>query len=156
MRRLIPLNPDHYQELYGIAKEHDPSFRAESMDHYINIMEHQDGWVVVDGDQIIGCISFSDYKPNLDVIAHCFIHSGWHGGWCTKEILREYFGYAFNDLKVKRVSTFSIVGITDRAAMFIMSLGFKMEGVVRKIALYGGEYRDVAIFGMLREECAWI
>jgi RimJ/RimL family protein N-acetyltransferase len=156
MRTLTPLNPSHYPVLYEIAKAHDPSCRAESLDHYINIMEHQDGWVVANGDEIIGCISFSDYKPDLDVIAHCFMHSDWHGRWITEEILKTYFGYAFNELNVRRVSTFSIVGRTDKAAMFIMSLGFRMEGVVRKVALYGGEYHDVAIFGMLREECRWV
>lgn len=70
----------------------------------------------------------------------------------TKGALSIFFSYPFNQLNCVRVTT--IVSRRNKASRrFVEKLGFKLEGVVRKVI--DGK-TDAIIYGMLRSECRWI
>jgi RimJ/RimL family protein N-acetyltransferase len=72
-------------------------------------------------------------------------------GWLTRTHLREFFGYPFNQLGVRRVT--GIVHRKNKHARNINErLGFKLEGVCR----HGFKDGDAMIYGMLKQECRWI
>jgi hypothetical protein len=72
-------------------------------------------------------------------------------GWLTRPHLREFFGYPFNQLGVRRVT--GIVHRKNKHARNINErLGFKLEGVCR----HGFKDGDACVYGMTRADCRWI
>ena len=69
---------------------------------------------------------------------------------------KDVFDYPFEILGLRRVSSYSIEGVTDKAGRFLEGLGFKQEGVIRNRARKpDGSYADIKIYGLLREEARW-
>ena len=72
--------------------------------------------------------------------------------WMTKQFLRACFEYAFNGLKVRRVTGLVRKDQPD-VVKFDEHLGFRVEGVVRE---GDDDGCDLVLLGMLRKECRWI
>jgi RimJ/RimL family protein N-acetyltransferase len=74
----------------------------------------------------------------------------WGHGY-AKEARKLILAYAFNELGMNKVYTFNwvknekIIGLNKR-------LGFKLEGVLRADIFFKGEYRDMAVMSMLKDE----
>jgi len=154
---LSPIKYADYKTLHQIVLEVEP-YSTKDMDiiAFISIMEAREGWTVFDDDEIIGCISLSDFIPRLNCVLHTFIKPDYHGKWLNDELCTIVFGHIFNTLGCRRVSGFCIPGESDRAGKALEHIGFKQEGLHRKSALTDNGYRDLKIFGMLREECRWL
>jgi len=65
----------------------------------------------------------------------------------AQEIIRELFQL----LRLKRLEI-QVPERNERACKYAERLGFEMEGVLRKHAIYDGDYVDVAVYSILREE----
>lgn len=149
---LDTLRPEHYRGLYDVTKALEFS-GCSDFDQFVSRFENMTGFVVVaDDGKLAGCISFDSYVPSLDVMIHIFIGKEYRGQWRTGEIAKQVFDYLFDTLMLPRASCVSFPGLTDAAAKMIDSLGFKLEGIKRKGLLYEGQYYDVRMYGLLKEE----
>jgi RimJ/RimL family protein N-acetyltransferase len=153
--RLDILNRQHYGALYEIHKRAE-KFHAEFED-FIEIMESRQGFVVVaPNGELAGCISFSDYTPEADIIIFCFIDPKYRKRWASKGIYKTVFDYPFETLNVQRVTGYTVKTINDDAARFLLALGFKYEGTIRNLAkMPDGKFYDVELYGMLKSERRW-
>lgn len=154
---LDTLQAKHHKALYEIAMTTEPYDSNMTEVAFCSTMATREGFVVVDGEgQVVGCISFSDFTPGVDILIHCAVKAEKQGRWLTKKILNTTFGYAFNILGLPRVSGFCVPGFSDVAGDFLLRMGFKLEGVRRKTVKLPDGLHDVKLFGMLRDECRWI
>lgn len=153
--QLVPLHQNHYRELHAI------SLRAEKLPcefaEFSGCLEQRTGWTVMNGAKVIGCITFSDYVQDHDIVIHCFIDPSAWGRWALRrEFGRQVFDYCFEEMNCQRVTGYSITGVSDKAATFLEALGFKEEGVLRqKAKLKGGGVHDLKIYGLLKHERRW-
>jgi RimJ/RimL family protein N-acetyltransferase len=69
----------------------------------------------------------------------------------AKEAGVEVLTHLFNEVKVNRVSGYIPV-YNALAKRFATLLGFKFEGELRRSILYKGEYHNISIYGLLKEE----
>ena len=154
---LDALHPKHHGALYKIAVEAEPYGSDITEAQFRAVMGTREGYVVVGRDgKLVGCISFSDFAPGIDIVLHCMVEDKCRGRWITRKMLKTVFGYLFEDLGLPRVSGFCIPGMSDVAGEALLRLGFKCEGLKRKSARLPDGFHDVKIFGMLKEECRWI
>jgi RimJ/RimL family protein N-acetyltransferase len=149
------LSHKHIPELYRVACVSEPYIPKVNILEFESAMSMRDGFVFKIGDEIIGATTLSDYMPGVDAVMHVFINPAVHGKWINRELLRVTFNLPFNVLKLPRVSSYHIPGLTDAAAKFQSNLGFTIEGRKRKALLHDGHLMDVVLVGMLREECVW-
>lgn len=71
--------------------------------------------------------------------------------WCTRRILKQIFGIAFDVYKVRRISL--LVNTDNQSCINLVSkLGFKKEGCLRN---YRENNADCYVFGMLKSENLW-
>lgn len=99
-----------------------------------------------DGELIAGVI-FDNYMGQ-SIAMHV---AGEGGHWMTREFARACFGYAFNQLKVKKVLGF--VDSTNAAARrYDEHLGFKLEHVITD----AGKVGDLCIYSMTPDKCRFI
>lgn len=72
--------------------------------------------------------------------------------WATRPVLDSIFRYPFVQMKVTRLQV-TCKKSNKRARHFVSRLGFKMEGVARR--LWGGQ-SDAVVYSMFPEECKWL
>lgn len=155
--RLDTLKEHHYRALYEIHKRAE-RFNVPDYMTFHGIMEKREGFVVIaPNGEIAGCISFSDYIPEMDIVIFCFIDPQYRGRWALKRgMYRTVFDYTFKTLELPRVTGYTVKPINDDAAGFLAALGFKHEGTVRKrVKMPDNEYYDIEIYGLLKEERRW-
>lgn len=109
---------------------------------------------VLDGPKLIAGVVYHNYiespdkKPIMCEISCAAIDKR----WSNRYTLNKLFAYPFIQLKVERVQV-TIPVESEGVIKFNEKLGFKYEGTARKAHFLGG---DVAVLGMLRDECKWI
>jgi UDP-4-amino-4,6-dideoxy-N-acetyl-beta-L-altrosamine N-acetyltransferase len=91
-------------------------------------------------DRLNGTASFGLYLGETDV-------PGGSGSRMTYLTLR----WAFDDLGVRKLGC-EALDFNERAIAMYRKCGLSQEGLLRKHCLKGDEYRDMVVFGMLREE----
>lgn len=154
---LDTLNEKHYQALYAIHKEAE-SVTCASFMEFAEIMRRREGFVVVaDSGKLAGMISFSDFIPETDIVIYCFIDPKYRKKWASRTIYKTIFDFPFETLRLPRVTGWTVKSINDDAARFLVALGFRLEGTVRsRIRMpHDGNFYDVDIFGLLKEERRW-
>ncbi len=153
---LDTLNEKHYKALYEIHKRaekfHVPDYMSFQM-----IMEKREGFVVVaPNGELAGCISFSDYVPDMDIVIFCFIDPQYRKRWGNRGIFKTVLDYPFEILGLYRVTGYTVKPINDDAARFLVAFGFRHEGTMRKrIKMPDNNFYDLEIYGMLKEERRW-
>lgn len=145
---------------------HEVALRAESWaqaKHACNFYEFQQqmkqrsGFVIVSPDgKLAGCISFSDYVAGANIIIHAFVEPKYHRRWVSRKNLGIIANYVYDELYLPRMTGFSIAEKSDTAGDFLLALGFKHEGTLRKAAKVGNELHDLKLYGLLKEECKWL
>src|SRR4030065_471406 len=156
--RLEVLHEKFYKALYEVV------LRAESWAgdnsyfyQFQEQMNRRSGFVIVAPDgRLAGCISFSDYVPMTNIIIHASIDAKYHRRWVTRRNLAIIANYVYEELGLPRMSGFSVAGKSDIAGEFLIALGFKHEGTIRKGARIGSELFDLKLYGLLKEECRWL
>jgi hypothetical protein len=105
---------------------------------------------IVQGGVIKVGLVWCEYKQLTQSISMCLAVED--PACITPGIMRQVFGYAFDELGVRRIT--NSCSIDNRKAMAInLRAGFVMEGVLRQAYPDGS---DMAIFGMLRGECRYL
>lgn len=101
------------------------------------------------GDLIAGVV-YTDYNPSDgDIQMHIAATTP---RWCTKNTIRMFLDYPFNQLDCVRVTALCAED-NPRVARFLDGIGFTREGILRKAF---GRRTNAIIFGMLKEECQWL
>ena len=106
------------------------------------------GFVDDDG-RLCGGLVMTDYR-GFD--ADLSIYLAKPGNFIGLHALRELFSWAFDGLKVRRL-TCRISPLNRRSIKFVEKVGFHYEGTMR-LGLDG--VNDAAIYGMTRDDCIWI
>jgi ribosomal-protein-alanine N-acetyltransferase len=73
-------------------------------------------------------------------------------GYAT-EAATAVVGWAFSELGLNRVSA-ARFGDNDASGRVLEKLGMRQEGLLRRHVFRGGEFRDMVMYGLLREEWA--
>jgi len=152
---ILPLAREHYEALYELVKIAEPLKGFQHRDQFYLNLDSREGFTFWKGEQLVGLISFSDYFPGVSVVIHAMFHPD-HRDAMNRKALKQVFGYAFKELLVSRVTTYSIKGVTDSIVKFIKGIGFKKEGRLRKAVELSGEFFDLDLYGMLLEDCKWV
>lgn len=99
-----------------------------------------------DGKLVAG-VMFDAFKGN-SIQMHV---AGEGGHWMTRDYARACFGYAFNQLKVKKI--IGLVEANNAAARrYDEHLGFVLEHVITD----GGKFGDLCIYSMTRDQCKYV
>lgn len=155
--KLYPLKDYHHEALYEIALHSEPWATGMMFEQFKGVMQTREGFVLVSGEgKVIGCISFSDYVPQTNIMIHCVVDTKYQRRWCTRAILKEIAKYVYDDLDLIRMSGFCIVGKSDSAGEFLLKLGFKEEGKIEKGVKLPDGYFDLKLFGLLKTRCKWM
>ena len=72
--------------------------------------------------------------------------------WATRTVLRDFFAYPFLQMGATRLGV-ACRKSNKHARRFVTRLGFKMEGVARR--LWDGK-SDAVVYSMFPEECRWL
>lgn len=102
---------------------------------------------VEEGNDLIAGWVFSEYRG-------CDIHlsgASTTPRWASRSTLHALFSYPFVQLKVARLTAYTGRSMTS-VRRFLERLGFVHEGTMRQ----GYVDDDIAVYGMLRDECRWI
>jgi RimJ/RimL family protein N-acetyltransferase len=70
---------------------------------------------------------------------------------CGTEATRLLLGYAFNQMNLQRITS-HVFAFNERSVAMHKKAGFTEEGRMRKAMFKHGEFKDVVVFGVLREE----
>lgn len=106
-----------------------------------------------DNGKTIGMITLGDIHPK-DHKASFAIAIGeteyWGKGYGS-EAARLLINYGFEQLNLHRIDT-EVFASNERSLRMCRSIGFKEEGRKREAIFKNGEFGDVVVFGILREE----
>ncbi len=114
--------------------------------------------LVRDGDTRLGMATLTgtDYGPTESVRTRCEELAYWlvpehHGQGYGSDAARTLVEYGFEDRNLRRIEAYA-GGFNDASAGLLASLGFEHEGTKRDAAWYRGDYHDMHVYGLLREE----
>ena len=110
-------------------------------------------WVVVYNSEDIGLLSIDHIDlHNSRCFWHFYIAKTAHrgkgiGGYCEYAVLH----YVFDELGLNKICG-ELLSSNEIMLNIHWSFGFKNEGVLRRHVKKGGQFMDVTLIGMLREE----
>ncbi len=118
----------------------------------IGLGELQSPFVAIgieDKGGIVAGVVYNNYRNGCDIEVHLAGKAG--KLWATRENLGVWFGYPFNQLGVKRITS-AAAGKNIKSRRFTEHVGFTQEGIMRGSL----PNDDLIIYGMLKNECRWI
>ena len=108
--------------------------------------------LAVAGDERVGVVEFDPIDREAGVADFAlWIHPDHHGGGYGREAADLMLGYAFEELRIHKV-TAEAYETNGASRALLESLGFTREGVGREDVFLDGEYRDTHYFGLLERE----
>lgn len=118
-------------------------------------LDQEDFWVICVNEEVCGIVSyyFEDQQKHwleMGIVLHQA--KSWGKGLGTRA-LKLWMDHIFNTLAVSRVGLTTWSG-NERMIAVAKKLGMQMEGRMRKVRFYQGQYYDSIRMGILREE--WI
>jgi RimJ/RimL family protein N-acetyltransferase len=152
---IIPISRKDYPALFKLAKEIEPYKDFRYYDHFCQEMDNRYGFGYWDGVDLIGYILYSDFIPCVSVVMHAGFRADRRDGM-SRRVIKQALGYAFNDLDVHRIASYSIDGVTDEVSKFLLGIGFRDEGSMRGAVKFSQDRFDLTVYGMLKDECVWI
>jgi RimJ/RimL family protein N-acetyltransferase len=140
-------NPDYWGEYLPLKQQS----RTEVEKKY-DSQPQESKWFIVekkDGSRI-GSIGYFLATGNLVEIGYSLIPNERGKGYCT-EAAKMLVDYLFLSKSIVRVQTHT--DVRNLASQRVLEkTGFKKEGVVRKSLFSRGEWRDMILYSILREE----
>lgn len=103
-------------------------------------------WVI---DDFVGVYYLNHIVPEVDAQVHYSFFDGVQNG--REELTKEMITYVFNRYEFHRLSVNIPCFANDPTFNFVERLGFKFEGKKRKAAKFNGDWFDVKMYGLLRE-----
>ena len=97
--------------------------------------------------ELVGGVVFNEYNgPNINM--HC---ASTDKRWLSKEALRFFFAYPFEQVKVKRIT--ALVGEkNDKSIKLIEGVGFRYETKLSDAHPTG----DLLVYVMNKKDCKWL
>ena len=106
---------------------------------------------IIDNDGEVRCVivhNFVKYEQGKIHVLELSIYAD-TPRWCTPSILKQLFGFWFDELGVDRLQVICAAD-NEKAIMFCEKLGWLVEGQLRHGWTIG---KDAVILSMLREDC---
>jgi len=105
---------------------------------------------VIDNRPVGHCILYDLENPDHAILLKRIVV--WEKGQgYGRAALLQLMGYAFDALKANRL-WLDVRAFNNRAQTLYQSVGFRHEGTQRKASLMDGDYYDLELYGMLRDE----
>lgn len=158
--RLMKMTRENLRTFWEKSKQHKTLFSQEIRDDFekfVNVIFSQQGkdlelsglfWVV---DNFVGVFYMTEIRVPFDAMTHYTFFDGRHRG--RTNLVKQMLRYLFKTYKFRRLSTEVPLYAKQQTHNFVQkSLGFKHEGRKRKACLFDGEWFDVILYGILREE----
>lgn len=150
------LKPVHYKGLWKLFVATESRWQTLSKKEFIEILSQREGWVIIDDTKAVGCLMLGDYYPNSDITINLMVYPEYYDKWMSRKLIKDVTNRVFHELRLPRMSAYSIPGINDQIEDLLIRLGFNYEGTKRNTFWCNGEYKDHKLFGMIKEECRWI
>jgi len=152
--------PSNLQAFWEQAKKYRVLFGEEVRDDYrkflSTLFRQENGLIQLNGlfymvDDMVGTYYATNIKPGLDATVHYSFFDGRHHG--RVDMTKRMLVYFFKMYDFQRLTVILPKYATKKTHNFVhKSLGFKEEGRIRNATLFDGEYFDVTIFGILKDE----
>lgn len=119
-------------------------------------LKETDEWVranvtlgIYDKNCLIAGVIYHDIRASQD----CWITIySTNKRWCSRRSLRLIFGFAFNQLKCRRIN--ALVDTDNRSSIRLLKgVGFRKEGLLRQ---FRENEKDCYIFGLLKSDCKYL
>ena len=108
------------------------------------------GIAIIKSNKLVGAVVFDNHRPAAKSVCVSIVLEDKTA--LTRKILADLFGFAFIQLGCMRMN--AMIDESNQPSLnLIRRLGFIQEGTLRKASPTGG---NVAIFGMLQDECRWL
>lgn len=127
---------------------------TEFVERHLDDTKLQFSIVLKDSGLPIGRVYLSRWDRDYDSIDITRIYIGeeeYLSKGYGREALESVLKYCFEDLKLERV-TLDFFEANKRAEKLYLNLGFKLEGIMRNAGKKNGEYYNLHLMSMLREE----
>jgi len=98
-----------------------------------------------------GYVLLTGIRPGVDAQIHWLIWEGETIPHSITDACKELLGYLYDKHDLRR-ATGLVPSFNQKARRLALLLGFKYEGEYREAFLYKGEFYNVQIYGLLREE----
>ncbi|GMV88528.1 MAG: hypothetical protein AMXMBFR81_14590 [Chthonomonas sp.] len=155
LRALWSVTPPDTFRYYPSLRPEDPSWEAfEAFGHALLSLSDNAAFLVLDGERVVGCSSMMDLRPydrGVEVGRTWYSEEarGTHVNPTAKLLL---FGHAFDTMDAVRVQL-KTDARNERSRRAILKAGAKFEGILRRHLLTcDGNYRDTAMYSVIREE----
>lgn len=132
---------------------HHPVTYERFMENAGSYIDNDQRWAMVVNGEVCGMVSyyFEDAQQIwLEMGIVIYRGQNWSKGIGTR-VLKLWMSHIFNSLPVPRVGLTTWSG-NKRMIRVAEKLGMTMEGRIRKVRYYEGEYYDSIRMGILREE----
>jgi RimJ/RimL family protein N-acetyltransferase len=96
--------------------------------------------------KLIGGVVFDSWNGN----SIC-MHVAGEGNWYSRSFGKAVFGYAFNQLKVKKALA-PVDSANEKSKRFCERIGFRLEATITS----AGKTGDLLIYSMTPEQCRWL
>ncbi len=119
-------------------------------------LQHHDRFAVfeADGSTLLGTCGLFHWEraSRMVSLGYDLSPQAWGRG-IMREAARAVLAYGFAELKLNRVNALSAVD-NPASARLLLALGFTEEAVLRQFAWWKGEFHDMRMFALLRDELA--
>jgi len=107
----------------------------------------------IEGEKTVAFVAFNMRYFNKNAYITYYLIPHERGKGKGKEILQLAIDFAFNELNLERI-TAEVYEYNERSIKILEKFGFKLEGRIRKGKYHNGNYYDILIYGLLKEERA--
>ena len=120
-------------------------------------LDYQEGRAVhflgLENDKIVGTCSLSNivYSPGLYCTMGYSVDSDYEGKGYMKRIVSHVIDYAFNNLRLNRISA-NYMPVNERSARLLESLGFEKEGFAKRYLYINGRWEDHVLTSLLNPD----
>ena len=106
---------------------------------------------VREAKKLIGCLSFGISQTHKRAeIAYWIGEEYWNKGYCSEAAV-EAIRYAFNTLNLNKITS-RHMSHNPASGKVMIKAGMKQEGILRQDFLKNGQYADMVVYGLLRDE----
>ena len=148
---LLVLTPERVMKLWEQVQQFPIIFddfgKGDFKSFVAKLMSPSNGFVDIGPGLGLACLM--NIRPRLDATVHVVMFDRKLRG--RETTFKEILAYAFERLQLRRIT--AVVGSDAKlAGALARRLGFRLEGTLRQAMLRDGQYVDVEMYGLLRED----
>ena len=143
----------HIHEMFGGSRDTFGPMTREMADSIVRrLIQHPSAWVLeqsrVIGEARLDRVDLNDRRASLAI---GIFDPRWLGRGFGTEAIRLVLGFAFEQLKLHRISV-RVLAYNHRAVLAYQKCSFVVEGLEREAARINGEWHDDIMMGLLDHE----